>query len=274
MLNHLWEGPNPCSIGRLVASRRTRHWKRRELELQAHTHESISSQALANLTWSAALRRFWPGRPRRALVTSSVGSPAGRSARSHRWISTYTAVERLRARQREAERERVAEKLRIPSTVDQCAAEGGPGKQVTTTGVDPGNISRWKQTTKVCVQRAVSVLSALCSVRCQCAWDGDWDAQRGEDVCKQREDLCHKTGFVQTAHRGFICVQTAHRGFICWHVIPARPLTRKPKKSIPDHTPLLIFSLMTYLLCLWHISYAYDSWFSLLWHISYAYDLA
>ena len=23
-------------------------------------------------------------------------------------------------------------------------AEGGPGKQVTTTGVGPGNISRWK----------------------------------------------------------------------------------------------------------------------------------
>jgi len=22
--------------------------------------------------------------------------------------------------------------------------EGGPGKQITTTGVDPGNISRWK----------------------------------------------------------------------------------------------------------------------------------
>ena len=53
----------------------------------------------------------------------------------------------------------------------------------------PRNRSGNAQTTKVCVQRAVSVLSALCSVRCQCACDGDWHAQRGEDVCQQREDL-------------------------------------------------------------------------------------
>ena len=33
----------------------------------------------------------------------------------------------------------------------------------------PRNRSGNAQTTKVCVQRAVSVLSALCSVRCQCA---------------------------------------------------------------------------------------------------------
>ena len=30
-----------------------------------------------------------------------------------------------------------------PGVIDY-EAEGGPGKQVTTTGVGPGNISRWK----------------------------------------------------------------------------------------------------------------------------------
>jgi len=31
-----------------------------------------------------------------------------------------------------------------PATISLLHAEGGPGKQVTTTGVGPGNISRWK----------------------------------------------------------------------------------------------------------------------------------
>ena len=31
-----------------------------------------------------------------------------------------------------------------PATDPRCLTEGGPGKQVTTTGVGPGNICKWK----------------------------------------------------------------------------------------------------------------------------------
>ena len=47
-------------------------------------------------------------------------------------------------------------------------------------------------------KRAVSVLSALC----QRALDGDWEAERGEGVCKQREDIWRqRSGNAQTMER-------------------------------------------------------------------------
>ena len=98
-------------------------------------------------------------------------------------------------------------------------------------------------------KRAVSVLSALC----QRALDGDLEAERGEDVCKQREDIWRqRSGNAQKLEKKEAVIikcsemRTEGRSRSSAGMF-ARPHTDPKGLSPCNLVPALEFSLMTYL---------------------------